>query len=207
MRHMTLRELPQEKADFGRKPTLDGDRVVLRPVTADDVPALLPLFRDPETARLTGGHGLHRYDEARLREWYGSRADRDDRLDLAVVERASGAVVGEVVLHEWDPPNESSSFRIALVPAATRRGLGTEATRLLLRYGFEVLGLHRIALEVFTTNPRARRAYEKAGFVVEGVLREALLWEGERVDAVVMAALAPGSGRSRPAEWEAPGGG
>ncbi|WP_197372312.1 GNAT family N-acetyltransferase, partial [Streptomyces clavuligerus] len=49
----------------------------------------------------------------------------------------------------------------------------------------------RISLEVYAFNPRARRAYEKAGFVAEGVLRDALLWEGERVDATVMSILAP----------------
>jgi RimJ/RimL family protein N-acetyltransferase len=53
--------------------------------------------------------------------------------------------------------------------------------------------LHRISLEVFAFNPRARRAYEKAGFVVEGVLRDALYWDGEWVDSIAMSVLA--------AEW------
>ncbi|MFE7585979.1 GNAT family N-acetyltransferase [Streptomyces gardneri] len=182
--------------DFLHKPTLTGDLVVLRPVTADDVPALLPLFEDPETARLTGGHT--RFDEPALRRWYGSRAAQDDRLDLAVVERATGRVVGEVVLNEWDEQNESCSFRTVFVPDAVGRGLGTEATRLIVGHGFETLGLYRIHLEVYAFNPRARRAYEKAGFTAEGVLRGALLWEGERVDATVMSVLAPewGAGRA-----------
>jgi RimJ/RimL family protein N-acetyltransferase len=69
--------------------------------------------------------------------------------------------------------------------------MGTEATRLIVGYGFEMLRLHRISLEVYAFNPRARRAYEKVGFVAEGVLRDALLWDGERVDATVMSILAP----------------
>jgi RimJ/RimL family protein N-acetyltransferase len=69
------------------------------------------------------------------------------------------------------------------------RGLGTEATRLIVGYGFDQLGLHRIELEVYAFNPRARRAYEKVGFVAEGVLRDALWWDGEWVDAVVMSML------------------
>ena len=75
---------------------------------------------------------------------------------------------------------------------------GTEATRLIVGYGFEKLGLHRISLEVYAFNPRARRAYEKVGFVAEGVLRDALLWEGERVDATVH--VDPGAGVV-PARW------
>ncbi|QLJ02495.1 GNAT family N-acetyltransferase [Streptomyces sp. NEAU-sy36] len=179
------------RPDFLDKPTLTGERVLLRPVTVDDVPALLPLFRDAGTSRLTGSHDGGELDEARIRDWYGTRRDQDDRLDLAVVERTTGHVVGEAVLHEWDPSNESCGFRICLAPGTRGRGLGTEATRLIVGHGFERLGLHRISLEVYAFNPRARRVYEKAGFVAEGVLRDALLWEGERVDATVMSILAP----------------
>jgi RimJ/RimL family protein N-acetyltransferase len=178
-------------ADFLNKPTLSGEAVLLRPVTVDDVPALMPMFEDPEATRLTGSHRDGEPDEARIRAWYATRHDQDDRLDLAVVERTTGSVIGEVVLNKWEPGNQSCSFRTCLVPRAVGRGLGTEATRLIVGYGFEQLGLHRISLEVYAFNPRARRAYEKVGFVPEGVLRDALLWEGERVDAVMMSILAP----------------
>ncbi|GLF97006.1 GNAT family N-acetyltransferase [Streptomyces yaizuensis] len=178
-------------ADFRTKPTLVGERVVLRPVTADDAPALLPMLRDPETSRLTGSHDDTEPDPERIRAWYGSRGEQSDRLDLAVVERATGRVVGEAVLNLWDEPNESCNFRICFGPGTFGRGLGTEATRLIVGHAFEGLGLHRISLEVYAFNPRARRVYEKVGFVAEGVLRDALLWEGERVDAVTMSLLAP----------------
>lgn len=129
-----------------------------------------------------------------MHAWYGTRHEQADRLDLAVVERATGACVGEAVLNEWDSGNHSCNFRIALVAAGQGRGLGTEATRLMVGYGFEGLGLRRISLGVFAFNPRARRAYEKAGFVVEGVRRDALLYDGAWVDDIVMSILAP--------EWE-----
>jgi RimJ/RimL family protein N-acetyltransferase len=57
-------------------------------------------------------------------------------------------------------------------------------------YGFEQLRMHRIALEVNSHNERARRVYEKVGFVAEGVLRDALRWGAEWVDATVMSILA-----------------
>lgn len=177
--------------DFLIKPTLNGELVLLRPVTVKDVPALMPMFRDAEAMRLTGGHDYAEPDEAEIRAWYATRHDQDGRLDLAVVDRATGAVIGEVVLNEWDSGNESCNFRICLVPGTSGRGLGTESTRLIVGYGFEQLGLHRISLEVYAFNPRARRVYTKVGFVPEGVLRDALLWEGERVDALTMSILAP----------------
>ena len=62
-------------------------------------------------------------------------------------------------------------------------------------HGFERLGLHRISLEVYAFNPRARRAYEKVGFRVEGVLRDSFRYNGEWIDATVMSILASEWGR------------
>ncbi|WP_322973301.1 GNAT family N-acetyltransferase [Actinacidiphila soli] len=153
--------------------------MLLRPFVLDeDAPVLRSILQDPEVGRLTGSdHGPadpQPWDEAaeeRMRKWYGTRHEQADRLDLAVVDRTVGACVGEAVLNEWDSGNRSCSFRIALAEAGQDRGLGTEALRLIVGYGFERLGLHRISLGVFAFNPRARRAYEKAGFAAETAMK------------------------------------
>ncbi|MEV4823624.1 GNAT family protein [Micromonospora sp. NPDC049274] len=181
----------QQTGDFSIKPTLTGERVILRPFVVDDVATFLAAVADPEVARLTGSPADDAPDEEMTRSWYGSRNAQTDRLDLAVVDRATGACVGEVVLNDWDPDNRSCNFRTLLTAAGRDRGLGTEAVRLVVGYGFESLGLHRIALEVFSFNPRARRVYEKVGFVVEGVLRQVLRDGDDWIDAKVMSILAP----------------
>lgn len=174
--------------DFSLKPTLTGDRAVLRPFTADDAPVMAEILADPEISRFTGSSHTT-FSAEQLRAWYGSRNDQADRLDLAVTDRADGRLVGESVLFDWDEHNRSCVFRILIGPAGRDRGLGSEAVRLTVGHGFEHVGLHRIALDVFTFNPRARRAYEKAGFVAEGTQRETLLYEGEWHDAVRMSVL------------------
>jgi RimJ/RimL family protein N-acetyltransferase len=184
--------------DFATKPTLTGERVTLRPYTDADLPGLRAAMADLDVLKLTGS--VHseaealapvtpEQEQARL-AWFKSRNDTDDRLDLAVVDQATGGCVGEAVLNQWDPGNESANFRILIGPAGQNRGLGTEATRLIIGYAFEYLGLHRITLEVYAFNPRARRVYEKVGFQVEGVLRESLRYEDEWVDATLMSILA-----------------
>lgn len=192
----SVNDLPT--AEFSVKPTLVGEKVLLRPFIVDqDVPVIRSMIQDPKTSRLTGSPVVQSWDqdaEDVLLSVYSSRHEQPDRLDLAVVDQAVGICVGEVVLNEWDSGNRSCNFRIALAEAGRDRGLGTEATRLIVGYGFERLGLHRISLGVFSFNPRARRVYEKAGFVVEGVLRDAYLSDGEWVDNIVMSILAP--------EWE-----
>jgi RimJ/RimL family protein N-acetyltransferase len=189
-------ELPAP--DFSVKPTLTGERVLLRPFTLDaDAPALRAMLQDAEALRLTGSsHGpgdQPAWDdaaEARFREWYETRNIEQDRLDLAVVDLASARCVGEVVLNDWSPANRSCGFRTVLGPDGRGRGLGTEAVRMIVGYGFEQLGLHRISLEVYSFNPRARRVYDKVGFVAEGVLRDALRWGDGWIDATVMSILA-----------------
>jgi RimJ/RimL family protein N-acetyltransferase len=176
-------------AGFGMKPTLDGELVQLRPFRPEDVDGIRAALADPETRMLTGSSHLA-FDEDRLTTWYGTRNEQDDRLDLAVADRASGRCVGEVVLNEVDEHNRSCNFRTLIGPAGRGRGLGTEAVRLTIAYGFEQLGLHRIGLEVYAFNTRARRVYEKAGFVVEGVLRDVLRYGDTWVDATVMSILA-----------------
>lgn len=181
---------------WAEKPTLTGELVELRPFRADDVFAIAECFADPEVLKLTGSVrttadtvGQTVEVDQKLRDWYGSRNDQVDRLDLAVVDRATGECVGEVVLNELDLDDQRCNFRTLIGPRGRGRGLGSEATRLIVDHGFGVLGLHRIGLDVYDFNPRAQRAYEKAGFVVEGRLREEFRFDDEWHDSILMAML------------------
>ena len=60
----------------------------------------------------------------------------------------------------------------------------------MLDYALDVVGLHRIGLEVYDFNARAQYVYAKCGFVPEGRLRDALCWRGEWHDAITMSVLA-----------------
>lgn len=180
---------------FAEKPTLTGELVILRPFGDADVEGMAGAIADPDVGRLTGSFHSSTELEAEpdldlLRGWYSTRNDQPDRLDLAIVDRAAGECVGEVVLNEWEEENASCNFRILIGPGGRDRGLGTESTRLILRHAFDALRLHRVSLEVYAFNPRAQRAYEKAGFVTEGVRRDALRFDDEWVDAILMSVLA-----------------
>ncbi|MEV7179328.1 GNAT family protein [Kitasatospora sp. NPDC093679] len=184
-------------ADFARKPVLTGTAVQLRPFRPEDLPDITAAIDDPEVQRLTGSAHRPPIDAGAIARWYTTRNEQTDRLDLAVADLASGRCVGEVVLNEWDEPNLSCSFRTLIGPAGRGRGLGTEALRLLLAHAFDGLGLHRVQLEVYAFNPRARHVYEKVGFVAEGVRREALRDGDGWVDSTVMAVLAGDWARHR----------
>lgn len=85
-------------------------------------------------------------------------------------------------------PDASVNFRILLGSAHHGRGYGTAITRLVVEHACGVGG-HRVGLGVYDVNPRARRVYEKCGFVLEGRLRDALRWDGEWHDELLMSVL------------------
>jgi len=179
---------------FTQTPTITGNLVALRPPTPDDVVALRAGMADRDVTVLTGStHSSSAaevdHDLDKLQQIYTLWANDPTRLVWAIVERATQGVIGEVLLTDLDEGNRSCGFRI-WIAGATGRGLGTEATRLAVGHGFESCGLNRIQLEVYAFNPRARRVYEKVGFVLEGTLRQALRFDDGWVDAHLMAVLA-----------------
>ena len=181
---------------FADKSTLVGERVVLRSFEAGDIDAMGTILADPEVLTLTGSvhttaeaHGRAAILDSATRQWDETRAEQPDRLDLAIIEQASSACVGEVVLNELSPENDSCSFRILIGPAGRDGGLGTEATRLIIGHAFRTTTLHRIELEVFAFNPRAQHVYERSGFALEGRRRDAHRFDGEYVDALTMSII------------------
>jgi RimJ/RimL family protein N-acetyltransferase len=124
---------------------------------------------DGELARLMDRATPVSEDEHRA--WFASLNSREDCRYFAVVERAIH--VGTVWLWAIDARHRKAEIRIVIGDAAARgRGVGTRAIDLVSRYAFEQLGLHRVYAYVLALNPRARRAFEKAGFSVEGTLRD-----------------------------------
>jgi RimJ/RimL family protein N-acetyltransferase len=187
-----------DRKPFRIKPTLAGERGTLRPFEADDLGTMAEILADPEVLRLTAS--VHSTAEAeatspvpddRLRAWYSTRNDHADRLDLAIVDVATGRVVGEVVLNELEPEVDACGIRILIGPEGRDRGLGTEAMRLAVDHAFSTTDVYRLSLEVYDFNPRGRRVYEKVGFVEEGRRRAALMFDDERFDAIVMSILRP----------------
>lgn len=156
--------LPVSDESRWDKPTLTGELVVLRPFVAADVQPAFEMINDPVGGDLTQTTESFSFEQAE--SWYTTRNSQTGRLDLAIVDRATDEFVGEVVLNEYELDRNCCSFRISLRgPAWYGRGFGTEATALIVEHGLRSIGLDRIELEVLARNPRARRSYEKVGFV------------------------------------------
>lgn len=166
---------------------LNAPGLRLTPLGPQHFDGVWAALADREAMRLTGTQATFT-PEAVHRHLDRLAAD-ETRADWAILAADDGRFLGEVVLNQLDADNAAMNFRIALA-GGYGRGVGTAATRLVVGYGLDVVGLHRIALTVFAFNPRAVRVYEKCGFRVEGRHRDVLFWDGQWHDELSMAILA-----------------
>jgi RimJ/RimL family protein N-acetyltransferase len=147
-------------------------------------------YRDPEIARLTR-YQTRPMSQAEVERFFQVRMLAPDALAYSSIELPSKRLIGFTTFSSLDADNGSVMFHITIGERdAWGRGLGTEATQLMLHHAFDRLGLHRVGLSVFSYNSRAIRAYEKAGFRIEGRLREAIQRQGTYFDEVQMGILA-----------------
>jgi RimJ/RimL family protein N-acetyltransferase len=119
------------------------------------------------------------------------KADPDtSAAEFSIVELISGDLAGSCALWGMDTHNRYGHIGIELRPAYRGRGLGLDAVRVVCRYGFSILGLHRMQLETLADNNAMIAVAEKAGFTREGTLRGESWVNGVFVDTVVFGLLA-----------------
>lgn len=112
------------------------------------------------------------------------------RIDFLIFSKESDKIVGEVVINDIYRNNRSANLRIAVNKKEDfGKGYGTEAIVLALNYGFGMLNLHRIELDVFAFNQRAIQVYEKIGFVREGIRRDGWYFNNKYYDMITMSIL------------------
>jgi RimJ/RimL family protein N-acetyltransferase len=169
--------------------SLPGVHVVLRRHAPANLRAFQRWYADPAVVRLT------RYQDSpmlpdEIDRFFAARALGSDSLAMAIHLRADDRLIGTCALSQLDPDNGSALFHITIGEKdAWGHGYGTEATQLMIDHAFGGLGLHRVALSVFSFNERAIRAYRSVGFVIEGRAREAIWREGRWWDEISMSLL------------------
>ena len=164
------------------------DGYTLRSIRAEDAEAYCAALRmDPEVDRLTGSRSS--FTRSEVLAYFHRCLEADDRADFLILD-PEGRILGESVVNEIDWEVRCGNFRIALFGSdSCGKGIGSWAVGLTRDFAFEALGLHRLELDVFSFNPRAIRAYEKAGFRREGARREAVLDGAAYGDDILMAIL------------------
>ena len=185
------------QVNFKNKPVLVGDRIILRPFEDNDIYEMIKILNEPELKMLTGSVSndidakkiMDEDEKIKVSNWYKSRNDQSDRLDLAIALKDSNQIIGEVVFNEYDDCSNNVNFRVLMSQSYSNKGLGSEAIQLFIQYGFEQLNLHKISLEVFSFNPRAEHVYTKVGFKLEGIKREDFKYNDKYIDTKIFGLL------------------
>ena len=162
--------------------------VFLAPLDAGDAPAMHAWINDRPQVLLNSSYRPVAYRQHLA--WLEGITGRPDATIFGIRLVEDQSLVGSCQLHSVSAVDRSAELQIRLGVVEKRgKGLGTQAVRLLLDYGFRDLNLERVHLQVIWTNVAAIRVYEKSGFVREGLLRRAAYVDGQYVDMVVMAVL------------------
>ena len=162
------------------RPTLETERLRIRPYSDADIPELLPLIGAREVAATTL-RIAHPYAEQDARDFF-EMAKAPDKLWLAITLRTDDRQIGGIGLR-LEQQHGHAELGYWLGVPYWGQGYATEATREMLRYGFEALGLHRIFATHFKHNAASGKILRKIGMQYEGCQREHLLKWGEFVDS------------------------
>ncbi|MDF2885130.1 MAG: N-acetyltransferase [Clostridiaceae bacterium] len=169
---------------------LNGEQIDLKLITKQDIERYFEAgFKenDEDINYYTGSK--EEFTKEMIENYVCKIIDDKTRYDF-LIENKSNMVLGEVVINDIEEDSRNFNFRICLFKSSMcGSAYGTEAIKLVLKFAFEEMHLHRVELEVYSFNIRAQKAYYKVGFVKEGVKREGELINGRYCDVIIMSIL------------------
>jgi RimJ/RimL family protein N-acetyltransferase len=173
---------------------IETERLLLRLAVPEDVDPLYEIRKRPDVSR-------YLYDEPLSREETQAKVDQriakyskleqpGDALNLAVVRKDTGAMIGDLSLNWQKGEHQQVEIGYTLHPDHHGNGFATEGARALLRIAFEDLKAHRVSGRLDARNTASARVLEKLGMRREAYLRENEWFKGEWSDEFVYAMLA-----------------
>ena len=165
---------------------VSGERVYLSPLNIEDVDVYTRWLNDPAVMENIGG-GLYNNNFVACKDWFEKKM-KDDRAALfAIVKLDSDEPIGYFEFMEIEHVHRTAIFCMFIGDEKHRNdGYGTEALKLAVGFGFDVLNLNNIELKVYDFNERAAKSYLKVGFKEYGRRRQAYYLNGEYHDVICM---------------------
>ena len=167
----------------------EGRLVRLRAREPEDEPQLHLWFNDPDVTEFLAlkypvSHHMEKSFLERAKDVGYHNAN------FAIVTRAEGKMIGGCGFERVSAEDRHAELGIAIGDNAYwDGGYGTDSMRALCRFGFDIMNLHRIQLDVYAGNQRAQHVYEKVGFRIEARKRQGIYKFGAYQDVLVMGLL------------------
>ena len=167
------------------KPFIEDEKIILRPLSMEDIEGeYVNWLNDIEVCKYNSHH-VYPYTEAQAKEYITSVTDQKNHLVLAIVDSESGTHVGNISLQAINLLNRSAEYAILLGNKEYwGKGVAKRASFLILKHGFESLGLHRIYCGTSANNVPMQKLAAALGMQKEGVRKEALYKDGKYIDII-----------------------
>jgi [ribosomal protein S5]-alanine N-acetyltransferase len=183
---------------FDPFPTLETPRFVLRRIDVGDTEAMFRNHSNPEVVRYFGRPPDTEIKQTEQRlELIEDGIRNGTAIRWAITRKEDGALLGSTGFWKWNQPHLWAEIGYELDPAAWGSGVMTEALRVMLRYGYDTMGLHRAEANIAPENTGSRRVLEKLGFSREAILRENWFFDGRFGDTHTYGLLVQEFDRSR----------
>lgn len=169
---------------------ITGEKTFLRGIVKEDAPIIYQ-WVNLESLRASTGT-LYPISEYEHEDWIKRTVTASDKKLFMICDKESGTPIGTIGLKNFDNLNRRVELYISignekfLSNPNSKGGFGTDAVKTLVNYCFTHLNIHKVTLNVYESNKRAIRCYEKAGFIQEGVLKQHHFSNGKYEDVFVM---------------------
>lgn len=167
---------------------LDGEKIYFRPYSDEDLFLVYSGKNDPDLREALFLYTPMTMEQTanELTQWSTTK----ETVLFTICRKEDNAPVGQTAFVRIDYISRAAIFYIAIYdPQFWSKGYGSEATKMMVKYGFDILNLNRIQLHVCTENEKGVAAYKKAGFTIEGTLRQAMYHHNRYIDFYVMGIL------------------
>ncbi len=164
--------------------------IELKPLKPEDITPFYTWLNDKEVINYSLSFFQKLSSKDQIKNWFESLFIEKNTYNVGIFLKSNQQLIGYTGISNLSKLNKSGEYFIFIGDKSQwGKGIGTIVTKQVVCYGFKELDLNRIMLTVSAPNIGGVKAYEKAGFVREGILREACFRDGEFHDKVVMSIL------------------
>ncbi len=168
-------------------PIIKSDNITLRNILIRDKQERLKYGNDPYVMQMFGHDDLNpQMTESEVEEWF----NYIQNSDYGWIIEIDGQIIGQTRLNRLDELDKNAAYSIGFFSSDfCGKGLGGQITKLVLKFAFEQLKLHKVYLRVLEYNKSAIKCYQKCGFQKDGVLRENCFINGKWENDILMSIL------------------
>ena len=168
---------------------LEIDNLFFRKPEMADVKEIRDLKNNEKAALLLGGV-FHPYTTEDIERWINFHNNNPEEVLLVVEDKTKGKLIGHVGLYKIDNVAKKTEFGILLADDESRgRGYGTKATKLMVDYAFQTMGMHKVTAEVLSENAASIAMFKKCGFSIDGCLRDDVFKNNRYYDVLSMSII------------------